>query len=128
MHRPERRQPPPEQQREGGGGPRQCETVCVLRCFKSCGEQSHKDSVREATVEEQLCSKTNCPAMRAQLRFPVLDLSWAFLVRIAALPLKVHRGRPQRVCKLPSERDTGLLQSRCSCGIVPQLNARGVTR
>ena len=41
-------------------------------------EQSHKDSVRKATVEEQLSSKTiNPTAMRAQLRLPALDLSWA---------------------------------------------------
>ena len=41
--------------------------------------QSHEDSVRKATVEEQLNSKTNRPAMRAQLHLPALDLSWALL-------------------------------------------------
>ena len=34
-----------------------------------------KDSVREATVEEQLNSKTIRPAMKAQLHLPPLDLS-----------------------------------------------------
>ena len=43
-------------------------------CFNSWSEQSH--SVREATAEEQLCSKTIHPAMRAQLHLPPLDLSW----------------------------------------------------
>ena len=38
-------------------------------CFNSCAEQRHKGSVREATVEEQLCSKT--------IHLPALDLSLA---------------------------------------------------
>ena len=46
-------------------------------CFNSCGDQGHKYSVREATVEEQLSSKTNHPAMRANLHLPALDLLWA---------------------------------------------------
>ena len=64
------RQPPPSQ----------CEAACVLRILlNSSSEQSHKDSVRKATVEEQLSSKTIHPAMRlrAQLHLPALDLSWA---------------------------------------------------
>ena len=44
--------------------------------MKNCAEQSDKDSVREATAEEQVCSKTNHPAMRAQLHLPALDLAW----------------------------------------------------
>ena len=48
-------------------------------CFNSCAEQSHKDSVREAFVEEQLCNKTIHPAMRVQLHLPALDLFWALL-------------------------------------------------
>ena len=55
-------------------GPRQCEADC---CFNSCAESGHKDSVRGATAEEQLSSKTIHPAKRAQLHLPPLDLSWA---------------------------------------------------
>ena len=34
-------------------------------CFNSCVEQSHKDNVRKATVEEQVCSKTIYHAVKA---------------------------------------------------------------
>ena len=34
------------------------------------------ETVREATVEAQLCSKTNHPDMRAQLHLPALDIFW----------------------------------------------------
>ena len=44
----------------------------VYCCFNSCAEQSHKDSVRKATVEEQLSSKSIHPAMTAQLHFTAL--------------------------------------------------------
>ena len=44
-------------------------------CFNSSAGQSHKDSVRKATVEEKLCSKTIPPAMKAQLHLPALRLS-----------------------------------------------------
>ena len=46
-------------------------------CFNRCAEQSHEDSVRKAAVEEQLSSKTNRPATRAQLHLLALDLAWA---------------------------------------------------
>ena len=37
--------------------------VCSAnRCFNSCAEQSHKDSVQKATVEEQLGNQTIRPA------------------------------------------------------------------
>ena len=45
-------------------------------CFSNCAEQSHKNSERKATVEEQLCTKTIHPATRVQLQLPTLDLSW----------------------------------------------------
>ena len=45
--------------------------------LSSCVEQGHKDSVRKATVEEQLSSKTVHPAMTDQLHLPALELSWA---------------------------------------------------
>ena len=43
--------------------------------FNSCVKQSHKDSVQNATVEEQLSSKTIHPATRAQLHLPSLLFS-----------------------------------------------------
>ena len=45
-------------------------------CFNSCAEQSHKDNVRKATVEEQLKQIIFELSMRAQLHLPALDLSW----------------------------------------------------
>ena len=45
-------------------------------CFYSCAAQSHKDSVREVTVEDQLRSKTIRPVTTAQLHLPPLDLAW----------------------------------------------------
>ena len=39
-------------------------------------QESHRDSVRDVTVEEQLYSKTIHLDMRAQLHLPALDLSW----------------------------------------------------
>ena len=50
---------------------------------------SHKDSVREAAVEEYLCSKTNHPAMRAQVHLPALDLFWVLLIAQLHLPLLI---------------------------------------
>ena len=47
-------------------------------------EQSHKDSVQKATVEEQFSSKTIHSAMRSQLHLQAFDLSWA-LVRYSLL-------------------------------------------
>ena len=52
-------------------------------------KKSHKDSVQEAIVEEQLCSKKIHPAKRAQPSLPALDLSWAFQ-RIVNIVLNVH--------------------------------------
>ena len=46
-----------------------------LTAVYSCAEQSHKDSVRKATVEDQFSSKTVHPAMRAQLHLLSLHLS-----------------------------------------------------
>ena len=48
----------------------------LIAVSNSCADQGHKDTVREATAEEQVCSKTNHPALRAQLHLPALDLSW----------------------------------------------------
>ena len=42
-------------------------------CFNSCAEQSHSDSVRKASVEEQLSSETVHRVMRAQLQLLLLD-------------------------------------------------------
>jgi len=64
--------------------------VCSANCcFNSYAELSHKDSVRKATVEEQLSSKTKHPALTAQLHLPPLDLSWAPTLQIlTTLPLR----------------------------------------
>ena len=46
---------------KGGGDPASAKQLVYFAncCFNSCVEQSHKDSVREPTVEEQLSSKVN---------------------------------------------------------------------
>ena len=69
-------QPLQEQECWGGRDPANAMQFVYFTscCFNSCAEQSHKDSARETTVEEQLCSKTNHPAMRAQLHLPALDI------------------------------------------------------
>ena len=42
--------------------------VCFAHCcFNSCEEQSQLKTVRKAAVEDELCSKTNHPAMSGQL-------------------------------------------------------------
>ena len=59
--------------------------MCVCACAsvraraRVCARarNSHKDSVRIATVEEHLYGKTIHPATKAQLHLPPLDLSWA---------------------------------------------------
>ena len=67
---------------------------CSNCCFNSCAEQSHKDSAREATVKEQLCSKTKYPAMRVQLHLPALHLSWTLLGAQLHLPALDLSGTP----------------------------------
>ena len=77
------RQPPPEQHCQGGGDPAsEKQLVCFANCcFSSCTEQSHKDSVRKATVEEQMKQGTVQFSMRVRLHLsvdvlPALDLAW----------------------------------------------------
>ena len=87
---------------------RMCVTVCVCVCarasmcsakqlvhfanccFNSCAEQSHKDSVKEATVQEQFSNKTIYPAMRIQFHLPALDLSWALTHRSMFYSLNIQ--------------------------------------
>ena len=44
---------------------------------KTKQKQQQQQSVRKAIVDEQLCSKTIHPAMRAKLHLPTLHLCWA---------------------------------------------------
>ena len=97
------RQPSPGQQCQGGGDPASAkQLVCSAnRCFNSCAELSHKDSVRKATTEEQLGSKTNHPTVRAQLRLPPLHLSWVLkggrYIRVLYNVVDVNQLRHTRV-------------------------------
>ena len=75
------RQPPPEQRCRGGGDPASAKQLVYSanRCSKSCAEQRHKDSVREAAAEEEPCSKTVDPAVRGHL------CHWRELAQVSVL-------------------------------------------
>ena len=49
--------------------------ISLTAVSTSCAEQSHEDSVREATVEEQMKQRTVQLYVTAQLHLPPLDLS-----------------------------------------------------
>ena len=67
----------------GGYG---CGGVGGVIAVTTAVQNSHKDGVRKATVEEQLSNKTIHPAVRAQLHLPPLHLSWSWFNRAGITP------------------------------------------